>query len=134
MQLDTDGLIQISITDEPKPRTASITHHPNGEFNITYTGDPLLGMQMMADAAYVILCNDIKPTDKPVLPGVNSKVCIQLTDGKVTMAFGTEADGQTTADSNVAKGLMLAAIMGLCEKTSTGKFNPIEAFSGMLTV
>jgi hypothetical protein len=134
MLLDDQALTQIQITDEPKPRVATITHYSNGKLNVKYDCDPLAGMTMMAGAAYAILVEEIKPIDKPVLPGVNSKVCIQLEDGKVTMAFGTEADGQTTADPNVAKALMLTALMGLCEKTATGKFNPIEAFSGMLTV
>lgn len=135
MLLDTDGLTQISITDEPKPRVMTLTHYLDGKLNVKYDCDPLDGMAMVAGAAYAILVEEIKPIDKPVLPGVNSKVCIQLDNGKISMAFGTETpDGQTTANPDVAKALMLTALVGLCEKTATGKFDPIQAFAGMLTV
>lgn len=126
----------ITVTEESTEQIITIRHNPlTGEMKINYTRlDALQALGMVADAAYAIWKNDVKSSQRPPFSSGKSKVCVQVDGETLSMAFGTETLDKTIADPVVAKGILLAAWLGLCEKTSTGEFDPWEAFSGMVRV
>lgn len=125
----------ITVTEESTEQTITIRHNPiTGEIKINYSRlDALQALGLVADAAYAIWKNDVKSGQRPAFASGSSKVCVQVDGESLSMAFGTETNGKTIADPVVAKGILLAAWLGLCEKTSKGEFDPLEAFSGMLS-
>lgn len=136
MMINDEGMAQFAITEEDKTQTVSITHDPaTGKLDVVYSQlNALQAIQVLADALYIIWKDGVQSKDRPEFPAVESKVCLQLADNKLSMSFGTQAGDKTVADPVLAKAIMLSGLFGLCEKTNTGEFNPADAFSGMLTV
>lgn len=126
----------IEITEKSTEQTITVRHNPlTGEEKISYSRlDAFQALGLLADAFYRIWKNDVKSAQRPPFARGQSKACIQVDGDKLSIAFGTEVGGQTIADPVVAKGILLAAWVGLCEQTSNGEFDPREAFSGMLKV
>lgn len=137
MMINDDGLVQFTITEEDKTQTVSITHDPaTGKLDVVYSQlNALQAIQVLADALYIIWKDGVQSKDRPEFPDVESKVCLQLADNKLSMSFGTQAPGGVSvADPILAKAILLSGLFGLCEKTNSGEFNPADAFSGRLTV
>lgn len=134
--INDEGLAQFTITEEDKTQTVSITHDPvTGKLDVVYSQlNALQAIQVLSDALYIIWKDGVQSKDRPEFPAVESKVCLQLADNKLSMSFGTQAPGGTVADPILAKAIMLSGLFGLCEKTNSGEFNPADAFSGMLKV
>lgn len=126
----------VEITEENIEQVITVRHNPiTGDFKINYSRlDAFQALGLLADAFYWIWTRHIKAAKRPSFNSGNSKVCIQVVGNTMSMAFGTESGDQTISDPVVAKGMALAAWVGLCEKTSEGKFDPAEAFSGMLKI
>lgn len=136
MMINEEGMAQFAITEEDKTQTVSVIHNPDtGKLDVVYSHlNALQAIQVLADALYIIWKDGVQSKDRPEFPNVESKVCLQLSDNKLSMSFGTQAGDRTVADPVLAKAIMLSGLFGLCEKTNTGEFNPADAFSGMLTV
>lgn len=135
--INDDGLVQFTITEEDKTQTVSITHDSaTGRLDVVYSQlNALQAIQVLADALYIIWKDGVQSKDRPGFPDVESKVCLQLADNKLSMSFGTQAPGGASmADPILAKAILLSGLFGLCEKTNSGEFNPADEFSGMLTV
>lgn len=126
----------IEITEENTEQVVTVRHNPmTGEEKISYSRlDAFQALGLLADAFYSIWKNDIKYASRPPFASGKSKVCIQVDGDTLSMAFGTESEGKTIVDPVVAKGILLADWVGLCEKTDEGRFDPLEAFSGMLKI
>lgn len=126
----------IEITEQSTEQTITVQHNPlTGEEKIIYSRlDAPQALGLLADAFYRIWKSDVRSANRPPFASGQSKVCVQVDGETLSMAFGTETNGKTIADPVVAKGLLLAAWVGLCEQTSNGEFDPREAFSGMLKV
>lgn len=126
----------VEITEENIEQVITVRHNPiTGDFKINYSRlDAFQALGLLADAFYWIWTRHIKAATRPRFNSGKSKVCIQVDGDTMSMAFATETNGQTISDPVVAKGMALAAWVGLCENTSEGKFDPREAFAGMLKV
>lgn len=126
----------IEITEENIEQVISVRHNPvTGELKINYSRlDAFQALFLLGEAFYFIWKNHIKSATRPRFNSGKSKVCTQVDGDTMSMAFATESDGKAVPDVGTAKGILLAAWLGLCDKTSEGKFDPREAFAGMLEI
>lgn len=126
----------VEITEESIEQTITVRHNPmTRDVNFDYTRlDAFQALGLLADVFCAIVRQHIKSANRPPFNSGKSKVCLQVDVDTMSMAFGTEIEGKTISDPNVAKGIMLAGWVGLCDMTSEGKFDPLEAFSGMLKI
>lgn len=126
----------IEITEENTEQTIVVTHNPvTRDINFDYTRlDAFQALGLLADVFCAICRDHVKSARRPHFNSGKSKVCIQVDGDTMSIAFATESAGKTLADPVVAKGMLLAAWVGLCEKTNEGGFDPVEAFSGMLKI
>lgn len=126
----------IEVTEEKTEQTIIITHDPvKRDVNFDYKRlDAFQALGLLADVFCAIYRRHVKAASRPQFNSGKSKVCIQVDGDVMSMAFATETNGQTITDPVVAKGILLAAWVGLCEKTDNGEFNPLEAMSGMLKI
>lgn len=97
-----------------------------GQLNVTLpedmAGDMALGLLAhMLYSVYVRVLRD----DVSFPVSAYGKVCIQLEDGSLSIAFGMgDTPSTLTADPVRAKGLLIAAWLKLSENTASGDFDP----------
>lgn len=101
----------------------------SGELSTTFpdTMDGDTAMGLLAHMLYSVYVRTLKH-DASFPVSAYGKVCIQLDDGKLSIAFGLgETPTTLTADPIRAKGLIVAAWLALCESTASGDFDPRAA-------
>lgn len=128
--------LKLTTVAQDTEQTVTVRHNPfTGEEKIIYSRlDAFQALGLLADAFYRIWKDNIKPASRPPFASGTSKVCIQVDENTLSISFGTVTGDKTISDPVVAKGILLAAWVGLCEKTSNGEFDPREAFAGMLEI
>lgn len=94
-------------------------------FPLEMSGD--IAMGLLAHTLYAVYVRTLKETAQfPV--SAFGKICIQVEDGKLSIAFGFGDSAVTmTADPVKAKGVLMAAWLALSEKTATGEYDPAAA-------
>lgn len=98
-----------------------ITGDLSATFPESMTGDTAMGL--LAHLMYSVYVRTLKD-DASFPVSAYGKVCIQLENGKLSMAFGLgDTPATLTADPVRAKGLLIAAYLALCENTATGEFD-----------
>lgn len=114
-----DDIQNIHVRHDPATGKLDIT------FPVSMSADEALGL--LGDTIYYIYASALK--EKASFPvSAFGKVCIQVEDGNLSMAFGLGKTPTTlSADPVKAKGLLVAAWLALCERTAKGEFDPRAA-------
>lgn len=135
-----DGLIPLEVGPQDFRQTITITHDAaSGRFEARRDGlDANQALGLLADVMAATWRDGFQEPLRPPLNSGHAKVCIDLDGDKLSMAFGLQdsqrPDAIPVADPLVAKGMLLAALFGLCAETSGENFNPVDALLGTLFV
>jgi hypothetical protein len=121
------GLEVRELSKENVRQTIEVDHDPlTGKIDVRYTRlDAVQALGLLADSLYAVWKDGFQGDIRPPLNSGHSKVCVELDGDRLLMAFGTSVDKTPVADPVVAKGLLLAALFGLCAEE--GEFDSWKA-------
>jgi hypothetical protein len=127
------GLVPVEISEADLIQTITVRHNAmTGKGEVQYSKlDGLQALAILADSMAAVWRDTFRSELRPPLNSGRGKVCIQLEDDRLSVAIGTDdpahPDILPSADPVIAKGMLAAVLFGLCEKTSSGQFDPMEA-------
>lgn len=135
-----EGLVSREVGPEDFRQTITIIHDAaTGHFDARAERmDAVQALGLLADVMAAFWRDGFRQPLRPRLNSGHAKVCIDLDGDTLSMAFGLQDPQRQhslpVADPLVAKGMLVAALFGLCEETSGEGFNPAEALLGTLIV
>lgn len=128
---DKLGMMPVVAPENEKdiPQAIHITHNPlTGKLDAKFDNlSGLAALQVLADTIYAEYKYSFWAEDHPPIVGYG-KVCLELTEGELTLRFGTGDTPQMVgANPLIAKAMLIQAWLRLCELTSQGEFDPRQA-------